>query len=37
MHALTAPLRIARRLAQALKFHSRLNYTWHLAWVKAAR
>jgi hypothetical protein len=38
MHsALTAPLRIAQRLLLAVKFYSRLGYSWHLAWTKAAR
>jgi len=37
MYALTAPLRLFRRLALAAKFYNRLNYTWHLAWVKSAR
>lgn len=39
-HALTAaaaPVRIARRLSLALRFYHHLGYTWHLAWVKAAR
>ena len=31
MRALT----LLRRLGLALKFHRELNYTWHLAWVKA--
>lgn len=37
MRALTLPLRVARRLALAVKFHGRLGYPWHLAWAKAAR
>jgi hypothetical protein len=35
--ALTFPLRAVRRLALALKLHVKLGYSWHLAWVKAAR
>lgn len=26
-----------RRLALAWKYHTRLRYSWHLAWAKAAR
>lgn len=38
MHrALTIPLRLAQRLALAIRFYARLQYSWHLAWVKAAR
>lgn len=37
MRALTLPLRALQRLALAIKFYSRLRYSWHLAWVKAAR
>lgn len=38
MHrALTLPLRAAQRLGLAIKFYTRLQYSWHLAWVKAAR
>lgn len=37
MRALTLPLRALQRLTLAVKFYSRLRYSWHLAWVKAAR
>lgn len=37
MHALSNVARIARRLSLALRYYHRLGYTWHLAWVKAAR
>lgn len=37
MRALTLPLRAIARLALAVKFYGRLGYSWHLAWVKAAR
>lgn len=38
MHrALTRPLRAAQRLVLAIKYYTRLQYSWHLAWVKAAR
>lgn len=35
--ALTFPLRALQRLVLAGKFYTRLHYSWHLAWVKAAR
>ncbi len=35
--ALTFPLRALQRLALAVKYFFRLGYSWHLAWVKAAR
>ena len=28
---------LLRRLTLAWKFYTHLNYTWHLAWHKAAR
>ena len=31
--ALTFPM----RLVLAVKYHARLGYSWHLAWVKSAR
>lgn len=34
MRALTWPLRFARRLALAVRYHIALRYSWHLAWVK---
>ena len=37
MRALTWPLRTLHRLALAVKFLMVLGYSWHLAWVKAAR
>lgn len=41
MRALIAALRaVARgvsRLRLALRYYSRLRYSWHLAWQKAAR
>lgn len=37
MRALTAPLRAVRRVALALKFFIRLDYSWRLAWIKSAR
>lgn len=36
MHALTWPLRAARRLALAVRYWAALGYPWHLAWIKAA-
>jgi|GEM_PF-5481269 len=35
--ALSFPLRALQRLALAVKFYRGLHYSWHLAWVKAAR
>jgi len=32
-----APMRLARRLALATRYYLALNYTWHLAWMKAER
>lgn len=37
MHALNAAARALRRVRLALRYYHRLGYTWHLAWVKAAR
>ena len=37
MRALTWPLRTLARLALAVKFYAQLGYSWHLAWIKAAR
>lgn len=41
MHTLTnlllMPLHALQRLSLAVKFYSRLGYSWHLAWCKAAR
>lgn len=37
MRALTSPLRALQRVALALKYFIRLDYSWHLAWVKSAR
>lgn len=34
---LLMPLRALQRLALAVKFYIQLNYSWHLAWYKAAR
>jgi hypothetical protein len=34
MHALS---RFAARFGRAWRYYTRLNYTWHLAWAKAAR
>jgi len=28
---------IPARLVRALRYYTRLHYTWHLAWVKADR
>lgn len=30
-------MKTIKRLGLAVKFYSRLRYSWHLAWVKAAR
>lgn len=30
-------LRTGQRLHLALRYYRRLRYTWHLAWLKAAR
>lgn len=35
--ALSAPLRFVARLNLAARYWHRLNYSWHLAWTKAAR
>ena len=35
MRALNWSLRLVRRLGRALRYYSRLGYSWHLAWVKA--
>lgn len=37
MHALTLPLQLAARATLALRYWLALDYSWHLAWVKAAR
>lgn len=37
MRAITLPARLARRAALASRYYLTLGYTWHLAWVKAAR
>ena len=37
MRALTLPARIIRRIALAARYYLSLGYSWHLAWVKAAR
>lgn len=37
MRALTSPLRIAARAILAVRYWTMLDYSWHLAWVKAAR
>jgi len=37
MRALTWPQRTLRRLILAARLYASLGYTWHLAWVKAAR
>lgn len=37
MRALTALGRFASRLWLAGKYYVRLDYSWHLAWMKAAR
>jgi hypothetical protein len=34
---LSWPLRLAARLAKALRYYTRLRYSWHLSWVKAER
>lgn len=30
-------MKTVQRLSLAVKFYTRLRYSWHLAWVKAAR
>lgn len=30
-------MKTLQRLGLAVKFYLRLHYSWHLAWVKAAR
>lgn len=30
-------MKTIKRLGLAVKFYSKLRYSWHLAWVKAAR
>ena len=30
-------MKTLQRLGLAVKFYSKLRYSWHLAWVKAAR
>lgn len=37
MRALTFPARLAARAALAIRYWALLDYSWHLAWVKAAR
>lgn len=37
LRPLIAAGRALRRIALALRYYNRLGYTWHLAWVKAAR
>lgn len=37
MHALTAPLALVARASLAMRYWLALDYSWHLAWVKAAR
>jgi len=37
MRALTWPLRTASRLWLAVRYWMALNYSWHLAWMKAER
>lgn len=34
---LTAPMRAVARITLAIKFYTRLDYSWHLAWIKSAR
>ncbi len=35
--AVTALLRAPARFGRALRYYTRLNYTWHMSWVKAER
>lgn len=37
MRALSLPFRGVLRLVLAVKYYTRLGYSWHLAWCKAAR
>ena len=37
INALGWPLRLAGRFLLACRFRLQLGYSWHLAWVKAAR
>jgi len=37
MRALTFPLRLVSRVGLAARYWLALDYSWHLAWVKAAR
>ena len=34
---ITSGLRVARRLHLAGRFYLALNYSWHMAWIKAER
>lgn len=37
MRALTAIARLISRASLAVRYFLALDYSWHLAWVKAAR
>lgn len=37
MRALNAIARLVRRASLAFRYYNRLRYSWHLAWMKAAR
>jgi hypothetical protein len=37
MHTLKSIAQLLCRILLALRYYHRLGYTWHLAWVKAAR
>lgn len=37
MRLLTLPWHAASRFCLAIRYWATLDYTWHLAWVKAAR
>lgn len=37
MRALTIVAGVCRRLSLAARYYTTLGYSWHLAWVKAAR
>ncbi len=36
-HAVIAVAGLPGRFTRALRYYTRLNYTWHLSWVKAER
>lgn len=37
MNLLLMPLHALQRVGLAVKFYTRLGYSWHLAWAKALR